>query len=127
VKFVKRIMYGAVRSSVLNLPYFELLIAKTIHLINRRHIAYKETLRDETSESLPPPITPELLVKGRDLNVLNVIPALHPDAEKYPNWNPAVDPSEAPKKQLTKLRKVQSNLIELHFRVHEDSHGPIYR
>jgi len=114
VKFVKRIIYGAVRNNVLNFPDFELLIAQTIHLINKRPIAYKETLRDETSESLPTPITPELLVKGRELNVLNIIPALHPDPEsdEDPDWNPGVDPSDALRYQLTKLRKVQSNLID---------------
>ena len=76
VKMTKRLIPGAIRNSVLSLREFELIIAQTICLVNKRPIAFKESIRDENTlvPEIPPPITPELLIKGYETLLFNVSP-----------------------------------------------------
>ena len=67
VKMIKRLVYGAIRNNVLKYHDFELIIAQTVSLLNKRPIAFKEVLRDNSNDVVPSPITPELLTKGREL------------------------------------------------------------
>ncbi|RXG69589.1 hypothetical protein Avbf_08087 [Armadillidium vulgare] len=65
-----------------NIPYrnFEFIVAQTVHLVNRRPVAFKEALRD-SGQDIPAAITPEILLKGHELISLNIIPNLQPDPE----------------------------------------------
>ena len=77
VKIVKRLIYGSIKNFVLG--YFELvfIVCQTIHLANRRPMAFKEALREEENDvSLPSAITPEILLKGHELISVNLIPCL---------------------------------------------------
>ena len=112
VKFTKRLMFGSVRNNVLQYPDFEFLVSQTIHLLNKRPIAFKEALRDNSSNDLPSPITPEILTKGRDLFAINVIPQLHHDGLP-PEWTPnSVGAKDVLREQFSKLKRVQQNLID---------------
>ena len=65
VKLVKRLIYGSVKKSILKYFDFELLIFQTIHLVNHRPVAFRESLRDANmKEEIPAPIAPEILLKG---------------------------------------------------------------
>ena len=79
VKMVKRLLYGAVRNTVLTYSDFEFLVCHTVHLVNRRRICFKKTLRDTSGNSdVSDPITPEMLIRGYELVSINLIPGLQP-------------------------------------------------
>ena len=79
VKLVKRLIYISVKNIFLKYFDFEFLIFQTIHLVNRRPVAFRESLRDANlKEEIPAPITPEILLKGYELVSLNIIPGLQP-------------------------------------------------
>ena len=69
VKISKKILYGALGKNVLPHLQFELLIAQTVSIINKRPVPFKECLQDgrPSNTDFPVPITPELLVKGYNL------------------------------------------------------------
>ena len=78
VKLVKRLLFGAIRNDVLNHADFHFAVEQVISVVNKRPISFLEALRDNESESMPNIITPELLVKGRELAAINIVPTLEP-------------------------------------------------
>jgi len=111
VKFTKRLMFGAIRNNVLCPEDFEFLISQTIHLVNKRPIAFKSALRETKNVRVPAPITPELLVKNRDLTSWNIIPHLQPDPDADETWCARLGSADTLRQQFAKLRKVRTNLI----------------
>ena len=77
VKMVKRLIFEAIRNNVLSYQEFEFLMSKTIYLINKRPIAFKNALRDSSLE-VPDPITLEMLIRGYELTSIHLIPDLQP-------------------------------------------------
>lgn len=108
VKLVKRLIYGSIKRNVLSSEDFKFTVAQTINLVNKRVIAYSEALRDEDGRDLPAPITPEILVTGRELTSPNVIPALELGDEE---WVPS---SSTLSQSFSKLRKIRTNLVHLY-------------
>ena len=88
-------------------------MCQAVHLVYRRPVAYRESLRDCTTDSLPVPITPELLIRGYNLSV-SIIPSLQSldDLELDPNFD--TDPISIIRDSNAKLRKVRTNLIEIY-------------
>lgn len=113
VKFTKRLIYGAIRNSVLKYHDFELIVVQTISLLNKRPIAFKNSLRDSTNVSVPAPITPELLTRGRDLITPNVIPAVNTEENEDPNWLPDVSMDKI-RKEFDKVSKSRNHLIKVY-------------
>ena len=111
VKLTKRLIFGAIGNNVLPVKDFEFLIAHTNHLINRRPVAFKESLRDNDGEGVPESITPECLIRGYDLLSVNVIPELHDDSEI--SWEPQ-QISNNIRENYEKLKRVRSKLIALY-------------
>ena len=62
VKFVKKLIFSSIGKNILNLRDFEIIVYKTIFLINKRPVAFKDALRDTSGEEVPEPITHELLL-----------------------------------------------------------------
>ena len=87
VKLTKRLS-GSVGRNVLGFWDFEYFVCQAVHLVNQRPVAFRESLRDCTTDSLPVPITPELLVRGYNLSV-NIILSLESldDLELGPNFD----------------------------------------
>lgn len=114
VKLTKRLIFGSIKNNVLDIRDFEFLIHKTNHLVNRRPIAFKESLRETNlKENFPEAITPESLIKGYDLVSINIIPDLQPaDMESDPDFS--IEPVERIKNTYSKLRKVRSNLMDIY-------------
>ena len=112
VKLTKRIIFKAIGKNVLALRDFEFLVCKTVHLVNRRPIAFKDGVRDSTEQSVPSPITPECLIRGYDLISVDVIPEL----QAYPeyDWLPTDNPQSHIKSANEKLKKVRQKLIEVY-------------
>ena len=112
VKAVKRLIYGAIGRSVLCLRDFEFFVSQTIHLVNRRAIAFSSSLRDCKSDVLPQPITPELLLRGFDLTSVNIVPALH--TVDYEDTDDSYSPVSRVQNAYEKLRRVRSNLFKIY-------------
>ncbi|XP_068225114.1 uncharacterized protein [Palaemon carinicauda] len=115
VKMTKKLVYGSIKNNVLKVRDFEFLIAQTVHLVNRRPIAFKEALRGENLDaSVPQPITPESLIRGYDLTSVNIIPDLQriPEIADDPTYT--LNKSSKIKNCFSHLRKVRNNLVDLY-------------
>ena len=112
VKLVKRLLFGSVKNMILSYSDFEFLVCHTVHLANKRPIAFKESLREANIDSVPEPITPEMIVKGYELTSLNLIPELQ-DIPVDPDWRPDSNPDHI-KDEYAKLRKSRNALITIH-------------
>ncbi|XP_068224897.1 uncharacterized protein [Palaemon carinicauda] len=109
VKLTKRLLFGAMRNNILPLRDFDFIVHKTIHLVNRRPISFKESLRDSSGESIPEIITPEMLIHGRESVSINIIPQLQGPTDADPEFNADQIPSS-----LLKLQNVRHNLIKIY-------------
>ena len=79
VKLVKRLIFRSLRNNILGYFDCECMISKVVLFVNKRPVAFKECLRSDDSEVPPNPITPEMLMHGRELPSINCIPKLQPD------------------------------------------------
>ena len=110
VKMAKRLIYGAIKSNVLEFSDFHFLICQTVQLLNRRPLIFKEALRDFSTSELPSPITPEMLLKGRELVGMNLIPEFSdPNGDEY---FPIADPKHV-NESMVKLAKCREILVKL--------------
>ena len=112
VKQVKHLIYKCIRNIVLDYFDFEFIVCKTIDLINKRPIAFKESLRTLGPNELPFCITPEILMRGYETVTLNIIPQMqcsNIDDEGDPDFEPY---SNNIVQGYERLLKVKSNLIE---------------
>lgn len=114
VKMTKRLLAGSIKLNVLNVRDFEFFVAQTVHLVNRRPVAFRDSLRDCDGGELPEIITPELLIHGHNLLSANVIPSLQSVSETNGDPDFQLDPDDRIKRSFTKLCKVRANLIELY-------------
>ena len=114
VKAVKRLISGAIRNNVLKFREFEFIIKKTVSLVNKRPIAFKEALRDNKSSAVPQAITPELLLHGFELPSLDIIPNLHEVNIDDSIADENFDPIESIQNTDKKLKGVKSKLFKLY-------------
>ena len=106
VKMARKMMYGALQNNVLDYFAFDYLVKECIHLLNRRPVALKESLRDVDLD-VPEAITPEMLLKGYETTTVNIIPELLRIDDDY-----TIDQPPQFDTALSKLNKVRKNLIE---------------
>ena len=111
VKMVKKLLFSSIGKNILNFRDFEFILAKTLHLVNRRPVAFKSVVRQNINDTLPDPITPELLLKGYNLPSLNIIPGL--TEVRDPDWIPSESVSHILDSN-EKLKSVRSKLVELY-------------
>ena len=108
VKLTKQLISKSIKNNVLDYFDFAFLISQTESLVNKRPILFKAGLRD-VSESVPQCITPEMIIKGYETAILNIVPNLQEcdvdgDYEPSPNCL----------KKYQSLSKVRSNLLEIY-------------
>ena len=112
VKLCKKLISAAIGKNILVSTQFELVIAQTVSIVNKRPIAFKQSLTTEDTEYLEDidPITPEILLRGYDLPVLNVLPdeSLVSDFESPQNLGDTVVTN------FERLNKVRKRLVELY-------------
>ena len=111
VKQVKYLISKTIKNSVLSGKEFEFIVAKAVSIINKRPIAFKESLRDVPLAELPEVITPEILLRGYDTPSLNIIPDLQSsqDDDSGESYSPA-----PLRETYSKLRKIRERLMELY-------------
>ena len=108
VKQVKYLIVKSIKRNVLNYFDFELLVRKTVSLINKRPISLREQLRSVDPNEFPVCITPERILKGYETIPIGIIPNLEPiDADLDYNQNNL-------NFEVSKLRKVRENLIDIY-------------
>ena len=76
VKQVKHLIYSSIGKRILNLDEFYFITSECKMLVNKRPICYKDSLREASEDPSIPIITPELLLKGYEVDFLSVIPQL---------------------------------------------------
>lgn len=114
VKLTKRLLSGSVGNNVLEFRDFDFIVSQTVHLVNRRPVAFRESLRDCSTVDLPEPITPELLIHGHNLLSINLIPSLQVIDEDDFDQSGDFDPIAGIRNTYSKLCKVRSNLLKLY-------------
>ena len=109
VKLTKRLLSGSVKNNVLNFRDFEFYVLEAKHLVNRRPIAFKESLRNNGVDC-PDPITPEILIYGHELCSVNIIPNLQ--ITDISGLDPDFEPVQRVHDCFKKLRKIRASLIK---------------
>ncbi|XP_068207532.1 uncharacterized protein [Palaemon carinicauda] len=112
VKMVKKLIFNSIRNTVLDYQDFYFLICQTVHLINKRPIAFKDSLREACIDIVENPITPECLLKGYDLVSVNIIPELQNSSSYDTNWVPGSSAIDDVKDNYYKLRQARNRLVE---------------
>lgn len=113
VKITKRLLSSAVGKNVLEFRDFEFSVAQCVHLSNRRPIAFKEALRENSCDDVPDPITPELLIRGYNLMSVNVIPDLQSIPDD-PDWVPYCMNAGNINKKYVKLASIRDKMKEIY-------------
>ena len=111
MKLTKRLIHGSIRNNVLDLIDFQFIVAQTVHLVNKRPIAFKESLRGRNDEA-PSPITPEILLKGYDLASIDIVPSSEPGSDS--DWRHGSSPIDHIRESFAKLNKVRNYLSEIY-------------
>ena len=111
VKMCKKLIYSSIRNTILSFKDFEFLICNTVHLINRRPVAFKDCIRQSSDDNLIDPITPEILLRGYELTSINVIPDLQYNPD--PDWVNS-NKVDIVRTNYEKLSKVRQNLIDIY-------------
>ena len=95
----------------MDLPDFDLVIAQTVHIVNKRPVAFREFLRGDFSneDEIPAPIIQELLIKGYDLVSVNVLPYVEVEEQ----WAPGDDLTGNVRKGCDELTRVRKHLLEI--------------
>ena len=114
VKMTRRLLSGSFGKNVLEIREFEFVVAHCNHLVNRRPVAFKESLRDCNVNSVPQQITPEMLIHGRELISANMIPALEPIPQDEYNPGNSDEFVTDVRDSYCKLRTVREKLVELY-------------
>jgi len=113
VKQVKHLVQKSVRTVILDYFEFEFLISKAVNIINKRPIAFKDSLRNLQPDELPQVISPEMLIRGYETPGINVVPGMQvltddDPSDSYTDLPPvAVD-------RFSKLNRVKSRLLEIY-------------
>ena len=108
-RMVRKLFYGGVRNLVLTLNDLHFLTVKVCSILNKRPLTLKETLINNNELDVPQVITPEMLIYGRPLDYLNLIP------ETYPSDVINLDIEDHDfDKDLLKLKKAFKNLNEVY-------------
>ena len=110
VKLVKKLIISSIGKIILDYRDFEFLIIKTVHLVNKRPIAFKSALRQDSLD-VPEPITPEKLIRGFSMPSLNLIPdAVH---SSDPDWIPDFS-TEKVRNEFSNIQTVRNRLLKLY-------------
>ena len=111
VKQVKRLINCSVGKNIMKRDDFEFVISESKMLINKRPIAFKNGLFDNNTDILNP-LTPEMIVKGRDVACINIVPQVTSDNndEDFTVQNCTKVISD----RYNQLQRVRSKLTELY-------------
>ena len=114
VKMTRKLINAAIGKNILDVRDYEFFVAQSTHLVNRRPIAFKEALRDNDGTGTPEAITPEMLLHGRSLVSINLVPGLQPIPDDE-NFVPNIDSASSNiKDTYFKLRSIREKLCKIY-------------
>ena len=111
IKQTKRLIQKSIRNLVIDYFNFEFLLCKIVDLLNKRPVAFKESLRSLPGDEVPVCISPEMLIKGYETCTLNIIPQTQSYNFEDPDFEPS---SNTISKDYEHICKVKSRLIDLY-------------
>ena len=109
VKQSKNLIYKSIRNNVLSYNEFYFVIKEVNCIVNKRPIAFQNSLRD--TSVVPPTISPEMLIYGREIPSINVIPTHFNRSD--PDWSLSCE----------ELKVDFGNLQRVRDRIKENYHG----
>ena len=110
VKQVKHLLIKSIGKVVLQYPEFTVIIRKVAHIVNRRPLTFKESLRTNPGEELPTVITPEMLIYGRELPSVNIISTMALTEDENPAYS-----LEEIRYEYVKLQKCNTRLVKVYY------------
>lgn len=114
VKQTKYLINKTITTNILDFFEFHFLVAQTVHLINRRPVAFREALRSDT-DFVPDAITPEMLIHGYHLTSLNTIPDLQNSPIILdPDWNLSVTGTKQIQSDYKKIKAARNKLNDVY-------------
>ena len=115
VKQSKRLLNSSIQKRIMEFEDFEFAVSETKSLINKRPIAFKDSLRDLNPDSFA--LTPEMVIKGYSTVVMNIMPELQPTPDLSNEdkvWTmdnkKCIGPNGVLMNRYEKLRKVTENI-----------------
>ena len=113
VKLAKRMINGTIGRQVLDVFDFQFTLNQATCMVNKRPIAFRESLRDsDESAVLPPVITPESLRNGHCLATLNLLPNCSVDVD--PDWKPCMESESHIRNSFEQLNKNRQKLVNIY-------------
>ena len=110
VKQVKHIMSTSLGRSVLSFDKFFVLMNECKMLVNKRPIALKNSVTDNSTDFSVSPLTPEVLLRGYDVPSILVVPHIHGE-DARDNYDPTTPQTEAQLfEAFNDLRRVRNKL-----------------
>ena len=108
VKQVKLMIFSSISKKVLNYEHFHVFVKQCRMLLNKRPVGCKRPLSDQSAEFEA--ITPEMLVYGRQMPVISIIPQLQPETDYRPK-----SPPDSLFDSFNTLRNVKNSLESRYF------------
>ena len=133
VKITKKLIFSSIRNLIITYKDFFFLIEYITHMINRRPVAFKDSLRQSDVNSVPSPITPEMLLHGRELVSVNIIPQIHDSDDDDLDWimrdSKVIIQDNYLKlsKAVSKLKKIYQDEFDFNLLSQSTSHQGRYR
>ena len=110
VKLTKQLLYKSIGRNILSFRDFDFIMQKTIMLVNKRPVAFKNINCDLDQLDNFQPITPENLIRGCNLPMLNFVGG-QSDDDQDPDWLPDSNYIQTAK---LKFEKVRLRLVKLY-------------
>ena len=122
VKETKKLIRKSIQNNVLNYHDFDFLVQEAKMLINKRGIAFQNSLNDLNNDlAAIAPLTPELILRGYEVPCVNILPQLQNDFNLNQGdnaWEISDEILENNSQQIfkryEKLRRVKKNLEKLY-------------
>ena len=110
VKLTKQLLYKSIGRNILSFRDFDFIMQKTIMLVNKRPVAFKNINCDLHQLDNFQPITPENLIRGCNLPMLSFVSG-QSDDDQDPDWLPDSNYIQTAK---LKFEKVRLRLVKLY-------------
>ena len=110
VKLSRKLIDSSIRNNVLDAKEFELVISQVNHLVKKRPLCFKESLRDgRLNVFTPDPITPEMIMRGHDLPSLNILPS-NESNDEMDDWLSIENTSTNIRNEFSKMNKIRERI-----------------
>ena len=111
---VKNILYSSNEHRKLTKDQFQFVVAEAKALVNKRPIAFKNSLSDNNVEDSPCTITPEVLLKGYEVPSFNILAQDRDEDASDISWEPSTSNQQKLFESFQEINKVRNNIYNLY-------------